>query len=83
MPSRYRLLVVALVAATAAEIVLESTLVFLNLTGQPVPSLTVTAVDALGRTLEVGTPRYRYVTVGLGGIGVLLLSGAVWQLLEH
>ena len=84
MVSRNRLVVYLLLAYAVLEISLDNALVFLNLTGRRVPSVTVLLLGALGVPLGVGDPLdgANRIALALGVVGLFFVSAAVWQLLH-
>ncbi|MFB6130544.1 MAG: hypothetical protein ABEJ28_06960 [Salinigranum sp.] len=83
MVTRNRLVVALVVAYAAVEIAVDNALVFMDLSGQRVPSFTVLLVGALGAKFGAGgdplASLHRLALLS-GVVGFAFVLAAVWQL---
>ena len=82
MVTARRLGLYLLVGYTAAEISIDNVLVFMDLTGRPIPSFTLLLLGMVGLDLRptaeaAGAPPALYLVLGILGLAFML--AAVWQ----
>lgn len=86
MVARTRVVVVLLVVYTVLEVSLDHLLVYLNLTGRGVPSVTLVLLGFLGVEFAEGSAladQLNRVALVFGLLGLLFVLAAIWQLVSE